>query len=298
MELRHLRYFVAVAEEQNITRAAHRLNVSQPPLSRQVRDLECELGVTLLVRGAKSVKLTPAGRLFLDEARAVLQRADEAVRAVQALASERAEDLHVGYAPSPSVELLPEVLRAFEGVAPGVRVVLHDLTSAEMIAGLEDGSLGAALLVGHSRPRRGGLEFRRLRTYRVGVLVARGHALCRRRSIRPEALASLPMVVYSRVEYPDYHEMLLDLLGESARRLRIVQECDGAFSLISAVEVGRGVALVAESAAIVAGKRAAFIPFEPAPAPMEVGVSVRTGATGVARLFFDTASGLASPRGG
>lgn len=97
MELRHLRYFVAVAEEQNITRAAHRLNVSQPPLSRQVRDLECELGVTPPdPRREKSVKLTPAGRLFFDEARAVLQRADEAVRAVQALASERAEDLHVG----------------------------------------------------------------------------------------------------------------------------------------------------------------------------------------------------------
>lgn len=294
MELRHLRYFVAVAEEQNITRAAQRLNVSQPPLSRQVRDLECELGVTLLVRGAKSVKLTPAGRLFLDEARAVLRRADEAVQAVQALASERAEDLHVGYAPSPSVELLPEVLRVFEGIAPGVRVVLHDLTSSEMIAGLENGSLGAALVVGHSRPRRSGLEFHRLRRYRVGLLVARGHALCRRRSIRPDAIASLPMVVYSRAEYPDYHEMLLDLLGESARRLRIVQECDGAFSLISAVEVGRGVALVAESAAIVAGKRAVFIPFEPAPQPMEVGVSVRAGATGVARRFFDVARTLAS----
>lgn len=153
-----------------------------------------------------------------------------------------------------------------------------------MIAGLEDGSLGAALLVGHSRPRRA--VWSSAGFARIGSVCSFPGPCLVRRSIRPEALANLPMVVYSRAEYPDYHEMLLDLLGESARRLRIVQECDGAFSLISAVEVGRGVALVAESAAIVAGKRASFIPFEPAPAPMEVGVSVRTGAAGVVRQFF------------
>src|SRR5215475_8386666 len=110
MELRHLRYFVAVAEEQNVTRAAARLRVSQPPLSRQIRDLEEELGVTLFARSAKSVRLTEEGRLFLGEARAVLQRADEAVRTVRAMAGGTAGELLLGYAPSPTVEILPPLL--------------------------------------------------------------------------------------------------------------------------------------------------------------------------------------------
>ena len=87
VELRHLRYFVAVAEEQNVTRAAERLHVSQPPLSRQIRDLEEELGIALFEHGAKAVRLTEAGRVFLNEARSVLQRADEAVRMAKAVDS-------------------------------------------------------------------------------------------------------------------------------------------------------------------------------------------------------------------
>src|SRR5215813_8058202 len=100
MELRHLRYFVAVAETENVTRAAHKLHVSQPGLSRQIRDLEDELGFPLLERSAKSVRLTEAGRVFLTEARAVLQRADEAVSAAKAVATGANGELHVGYAPS------------------------------------------------------------------------------------------------------------------------------------------------------------------------------------------------------
>src|ERR1700722_18678390 len=100
MELRHLRYFAVVAEEQNITRAASRLHVSQPPLSRQIRDLEDELGVALFHHGAKAVRLTEVGRVFLIEARAVLQRADEAVQTVKAVASGKLGEIHVGYAPS------------------------------------------------------------------------------------------------------------------------------------------------------------------------------------------------------
>ncbi len=100
MELRHLRYFVAVAETENISRAAEQLNLSQPPLSRQIRDLEEELGVALLSRGAKSVHLTSAGWVFLEEARAVLRRADQAILAVRA--ASRQEELHIGYAPSPT----------------------------------------------------------------------------------------------------------------------------------------------------------------------------------------------------
>lgn len=99
MGLRHLRYFVAVAEEQNVTRAAARLHVSQPPLSRQIRDLEDGLGVTLFERSARSVRLTEAGRVFLMEARAVLARAEEATQTVKAIASGKRGEIHVGYAP-------------------------------------------------------------------------------------------------------------------------------------------------------------------------------------------------------
>src|SRR5271155_3857791 len=107
MELRHLRYFVVVAEEQNVTRAAERLHVSQPPLSRQMRDLEEELGVELFRRTAKSLALTEAGKIFLPEARAVLLRAEQAVQTVRAMAKGERGQLRVGYAPSLTVEFLP-----------------------------------------------------------------------------------------------------------------------------------------------------------------------------------------------
>lgn len=96
MELRHLRYFVAVAEEQNVTRAAARRHVSQPPLSRQIRDLEDDLGVALFEHGAKALRLAAAGRVFLTEARAVLQRAEEAVQTAKAVAGGQRGEIHVG----------------------------------------------------------------------------------------------------------------------------------------------------------------------------------------------------------
>src|SRR5262245_21153562 len=138
MELRHLRYFVAVAEEQNVTRAAARLHVSQPPLSRQIRDLEEELGVALFTRSARSVRLTEQGRVFLLEARAVLLRVEEAVRAVRATSGGERGELRLGYAPSPTVELLPAALGAFQQAAPKVRVILHDLSSEQLTAGLRE----------------------------------------------------------------------------------------------------------------------------------------------------------------
>src|SRR5437879_6201453 len=101
VELRHLRYFVAVAEMENVSRAALKLHVSQPALSRQIRDLEGELGFCLLERTAKSVRLTDAGRAFLDNARALLQNADDAVTKARAIASAEPTELHVGYSPTP-----------------------------------------------------------------------------------------------------------------------------------------------------------------------------------------------------
>src|SRR5215203_5997978 len=133
MELRHLKYFVAVAEEQNITRAAARLHVSQPPLSRQIRDLEHELGVTLLERTRRAVRLTPAGWAFLEECYAVLRQAEQAVRVARAAAGGRRGELKLGYAPGPTQEFLRELLRALRISDPDLRIDLRDLTTEEMV---------------------------------------------------------------------------------------------------------------------------------------------------------------------
>src|SRR5512132_3083470 len=144
MELRHLRYFVAAAEAENVSRAAMKLHVSQPALSRQIRDLEEELGFSLFERSARSVRLTEGGKAFLVEARAVLQRTDEAVHTARAVAAGGRGELHVGYAPSPTVRIIPPALRAFQMEMPKVRVKLHDLSNQEMLAGLRDGKLQVA----------------------------------------------------------------------------------------------------------------------------------------------------------
>src|SRR3989442_3260045 len=159
MELRHLRYFIGVAEEENVSRAALKLHVSQPALSRQIRDLEDELGFLLLERSARSVRLTEAGRAFLTEARAVLQRAEHAVNAARAIATDGGGELHVGYAPSLSARILPQTLRVFKAELPNVRLRLHDLSTEEMLAGLREGKLQLAFVVRPTPRMMRGLRF-------------------------------------------------------------------------------------------------------------------------------------------
>src|SRR2546425_3284166 len=141
MELRHLRYFVAVAEAENVTRAALKLHVSQPGLSRQIRDLEAELGFLLLQRDGKSVRLTEAGRTFLSEARAVLERAEEAINKARAVATGGRGELHLGYAPSLTARILPPALRSFQAEFPNILVKLHDLSTEEMLTQLREDKL-------------------------------------------------------------------------------------------------------------------------------------------------------------
>src|SRR5499425_955825 len=163
MELRRLRQFLAVGEALNFTRAAKRLRIAQPALSRYVQDLEDELGVDLLRRGPRGVTLTAEGKLFLEEAREVLKRADESVEKVRALARGEYGELHVGYAPSPTVEILPPALAAFQKAFPRVRVLLHDLSERELIDGLQDGTLELAVMPDATALQSEGLEFEALR---------------------------------------------------------------------------------------------------------------------------------------
>ena len=123
MELRHLRYFLAVGEALNFTKAAARLRVAQPALSRQIQDLEDEIGVDLLRRSSRGVTLTAEGKLFLEEVRELLKHAYESVERVRALARGEYGELHIGYAPSPTVEILPPALAAFQKSGPAREIV-------------------------------------------------------------------------------------------------------------------------------------------------------------------------------
>ncbi|HEX3799229.1 MAG TPA: LysR substrate-binding domain-containing protein [Verrucomicrobiae bacterium] len=271
MELRHLRYYVAVAENENVSRAALKLHVSQPALSRQIRDLEGELGFLLLERSAKSVRLTAAGRVFLAEARAVLQRADEAILAARAVATGKRGEIHAGYAPSLTVQILPPILRAFQAEMPGVRVALHDLSTEEMLGQLREGRLQVALLVRPPPAMLRGFNFAELARYQFRIAVAPKHLFARLRAVSLAQAAREPIVAYSRKDYPEYHEFLAATFAGTKTKWRIAEEHDNVTSLITAVEIGTGIALAPESLACFAGPRLKLIPVTPAPDPLVVG---------------------------
>jgi DNA-binding transcriptional LysR family regulator len=289
MELRHLRYFIAVAQEENVSRAALKLHVSQPALSRQVRDLEDELGFLLLTRSAKSVRLTEAGRAFVIEARAVLQRAEDAVKAARAIATGARGELHVGYAPSLTARFLPRALRSFQAQSPGVRVKLHDLSTEEMLAGLREGALQMAFVVRLPAMLRG-LRFEELARDFFCLAVPPKHPLAGRRSVKLAEIAREPLVTYSRKDYPDAHENLAAMFAAIKSKPRIAEEHDSVSSLIAAVEAGNGVAIAPQSLACTAGPRLKLIPFSPALAPLVVGAAwIKNGLTPAAERFLTCA---------
>lgn len=296
VELRHLRYFLAVAELLNFTKAATKLRVAQPALGRQIHDLEDELGVALFERSSRFVRLTDAGKVFVTGARAVLQRADAAVHAARAFATGDRGEIHLGYAPSHTAELLPLALQAFERECPRVRVKLHDLSNGEMFQALREGRLDAALTVQVSSKQTSGLAFEKLRAYPACVAVNRTHRLARAKRVRLAQLNNERLIVYSRTEYPDYHESLHALFGQAIRPLlENTEEHDTGTSLIAAVESGRGIAIVSTNFSHAAGARLTLLEIEPSPEPLAVGLAYRRRhLSPVARRFVETINALAA----
>ena len=260
MELRHLRYFVVVGEALNFTKAAARLRVAQPALSRQVQDLEDEIGVDLFRRSPRGVTLTAEGKLFLEEAREVLKRVHESVENVRALARGEYGELHIGYIPIPTVEILPPALEAFRKAVARVKLVLHDLPTDELIAGLRDGTLELAIMVQPIGEQTAGIEFETLRSYVWGVALNRAHPLARFKSIPLEKLAGERFVILSRKSYSEYHRILERIFAPIRTKPLIAMECDSEGSLFMEIEAGRGIAVATTITKLATGKRLVYRP--------------------------------------
>jgi len=243
MEYRHLRFFITVAEELSFTRAATKLRVAQPHLSREIRRLEAELTVPLFERDRRRVALTAAGRAFLDEARRILARTSEAVRAAQRAHRGETGRIRIGFSSAAAFGLLPDAVRRFRHERPDVELVLTELNSDEQPEMLRRLALDVSLLYPPPRPELG-LETDVLMIDPLVALLPEGHALAARPRVRLGALADEPWVFFRRAIASRLHDEIISACAGAGFVPRVAQEALKLATIASLVAGGLGVSLV------------------------------------------------------
>ncbi|AOB32689.1 hypothetical protein AKI39_21010 [Bordetella sp. H567] len=248
MELRHLRYFVAVAEEQHMTRAALRLGIQQPPLSQQIRDLEGELGVRLFDRAPRSIKLNAAGQVFLKDARRLLADAQDAIARVRQAARGESGRIAVGYTSSASLHpLVPRLLRAFHAEHPGVDLEFQENATRDLLEAVARDVLDAAL-VRSSSDRYPGLRAIVLADEPMVVALPVGHPLAKRRkTVSMADLADQPWIFYRRADGPGIQDELMPACRKAGFTPHIVADVPRLLSAVTLVSAGRGITVVPQT---------------------------------------------------
>ncbi|MBO0781266.1 MAG: LysR family transcriptional regulator [Ktedonobacteraceae bacterium] len=242
MELRHLRYFVVIAEELHFGRAAVRLSIVQPSLSQQIRQLEGELGFPLLHRTKRTVELTDAGRVFLAAAQDILARVQEAKRAAQRAYHGEEGRLVLGYISSSTYDLLPAMLRVYRERFPHIEVALRELTTQEQVRALEEGHIQVGLLrLPINTPL---VNVESLRRERIVCVLPEKHPIAQREHIPVSLLAREPFVLQSRQQGGGYYIQLMKLCLASGFSPNVVQEVTEIHTIVSLVAAGIGVSLV------------------------------------------------------
>jgi DNA-binding transcriptional LysR family regulator len=245
MELRHLRYFVAVAGELNFTRAAQKLHVAQPALSRQIRQLEDELGVRLLERNHHAVRLTDAGRAFQVEATALLRQSEQAVRIARQSSDPAATELNIGYIWGLFHSIVPGIIEAYRRHSPGTAVHLFDLSPRQQNEALRDGRLDAGF-IGFEADTTG-LQKRQISSCRFVAVLPTGHPAARKRTVRLAKLADEFFLGISDQTYPAASRYVAEACQQAGFRPRFVQMVERGYSILGLVAARCGVALVPES---------------------------------------------------
>jgi len=277
MELRHLRYFVAVAEECHFGRAAERLHIAQPPLSQQIRQLEAELGVQLLTRSTRRVELTPAGARYLERARTILAGVDAAGEEAALVADGRTGRVAIGFTGSATYELLPRLSRTLRLQLPNLELDLRgELLTPSQVTGLLDRTLD----VGFLRPpvRVPEIDLHPLRREPLVVVLPESHPQAAQTQVRLTDLAEEPFISYPSHHRSVVHDAVLDACQAAGFTPRATEVAETS-TLVSFVAAGLGVALVPASVQHLRITGAEYRPLAGASPMVELAVATRQGET-------------------
>ncbi len=241
IELRHLRYFVAVAEELHFGRAAERLHLAQPPLSQQIRKLEELLGYPLFIRTSRSVRLTDAGEAFLQRARRTLRNVQRDLDETRSIARGDVGSLHIGFIGSAVLSTLPAIFRTYREAYPRVRLHLHESFTSLVMEGLENGTLDAGIL--RDGDPVAGINVTTILSEPFVAVLPASHACAKQKSISPAALRGEPFIYYPRSAGARAYEKPLTLCEEYGFRPQVVQEASHWLTILQLIGAGLGVSI-------------------------------------------------------
>lgn len=289
MELRHLRYFVAVAEELHFGRAAQRLRIAQPPLSRQIRDLEREVGAPLFERHARGVELTAAGAAFLPEARLTLAQAERSVRTAQRAAQGETGRLRVGFVEAATWSgILPEVLGFFRMHLPNIGLSLFEMDPKEQADAFRDGRIDVGIMHGGLAEADKSLHVEPLYADPMVAALPHTHRLAGRTRLALADLAAEPFVLVQRPAAPELFDALVARCRDAGFSPRVVQDAAGWHTIAGLVAAGVGVAFVPRSLAQHARPRVAYRPVRDLGVELAMAVAWRKGRQSPVRERFVT----------
>lgn len=275
IDLRKMEQFVAVAEEEHFHRAAHRLGMSQPPLTVAIRRLEEDLDVILIERGGNRIMgLTAAGHAFLREARETLRQAHYAIRMAQETAAGLTGLVRLGYVGSALYGRLPDTVRAFRHARPDVRLDLREATTAAQITGLLNGTLDGAIVI-PPLADADGIELHGFDHDRLCMALPIDHPLTRHDRLSPADLADEAFVLWPMIEGRGFHLQVIRLCAVAGFVPQITQEAHGMHAVLSLVAVGAGVSIVPESMASFRPDRIAYRTIAKPEAAFELSLAVR-----------------------
>jgi DNA-binding transcriptional LysR family regulator len=263
MELRHLRYFVAVADALSFTKGAEYLHLSQPSLTRQIKDLEAELGVRLLDRTKQRVALTEEGHSFLADAKRVLALSAEIVDSVQRLSRHEIASLSIGYVANLFYDLLPASLSAFQRALPTVSVNLFNMSCGDQFRALHDGTLDLGFVGFCDAARAAGFQHRVVATYKTVAALNEAHPLAGKAVVKLKALASMFFIGMSENGYPGYRLWLTTTCRQVGFNPKVLQDVDIERTVLQSVAAGLGVALLPDQVKNLPHQDVVFRPISP-----------------------------------